>query len=95
MPPFAGVDAVRLLHQGMKTAALNHRIIANNIANADTPNYNPVKLDFQATMRAALEGRDRFWLRRGRPRHIGAVRHFFEFLVQTRLLTLLDAKSAE
>lgn len=72
MQPFAGVDTQRLLVEGMKVAAFNHRLIANNIANVDTPNYNPVRLDFQRSLRDALDGRDRVPLRRTEPRHISA-----------------------
>lgn len=56
----------------MNVAQDNHRVIANNIANADTPRYNPVRLDFQATLRNALEGRGRTSLRRTRPQHLEA-----------------------
>ncbi|MGC8846954.1 MAG: flagellar basal body protein, partial [Candidatus Hydrogenedens sp.] len=30
----------------MKVAEINHRYIANNIANADTPGYTQKELDF-------------------------------------------------
>jgi len=77
--PFQGVDVVRLLQAGMKTAAMNHRLIANNVANVDTPNYNPTRLDFQATLRAVLEGSDRFTLRRTQDRHFEAARQLAKF----------------
>ncbi len=70
MNTFAGVDTVRLLSEGLKTAEKNHRFIANNIANVDTPNYSPVELDFQKTLRDSLEGRGGFELRTTRPRHL-------------------------
>jgi len=73
---FNGVDTSVLLHQAMRTAALNHKLIANNIANADTPNYTPVRLDFQATLRNALEGRDGVHLRRTHTRHLEGGRRF-------------------
>lgn len=79
MPPFPGVDVVRLLQEGMRTAALNHRLIANNIANADTPDYNPVHLDFQSALRAALEGSDRVSLRKTQVRHLNAARPLLKF----------------
>lgn len=74
MPPFAGVNTSRLLVTGMKLAQENHRIIANNIANADTPGYNPVRMDFQRSLRDAIEGRGRIALRRTRPEHLDASR---------------------
>jgi len=52
---FAGVDAMDVLRQAMKVAELNHRVIANNIANADTPGYDAVQLDFQKTLHNAIE----------------------------------------
>lgn len=79
MDSFAGVDAPRLLHTAMRVAATNHRIIANNIANADTPNYNAVRMDFQGTLRAALEGRDRVSLRKTQDRHLDSVRYSAKF----------------
>ena len=69
MVPFAGIDTSTVLVSAMKTAALNHTLLANNIANADTPHFNPVELDFQATLRAAIEGRGGIDLRTTRPRH--------------------------
>ncbi|HPO14040.1 MAG TPA: flagellar basal body rod protein FlgB [Candidatus Hydrogenedentes bacterium] len=70
MTPFAGVNTDNLLVQAMKTAELNHRVLSQNIANVDTPNYNSVNLDFQKTLRAAIEGRGGFALRTDRPRHL-------------------------
>jgi len=70
MPAFAGVDTTRLLVTGMKVAQDNVRITANNIANVDTPGYNPVHLDFQATLRDAVEGRGVVSLRRTLPQHL-------------------------
>ncbi|HIJ66271.1 MAG TPA: flagellar basal body rod protein FlgB [Candidatus Hydrogenedentes bacterium] len=69
MLPFAGVPAVQLLQEAMRVVELNQRLIANNIANVDTPHYNPVRLDFQATLRNALEGMDRVSLRKTMRRH--------------------------
>lgn len=70
MIPFAGVNTTDVLSGALKAAETNHRFIANNIANADTPNYSPVELDFQKTLRDAIEGRGGFALRTTRPRHL-------------------------
>lgn len=72
--PFEGVSAVRVLQEGMRVAVLNQNLLANNIANVDTPNYNPVRLDFQATLREALDGNGRVSLRRTLPQHLEAER---------------------
>ena len=74
MTAFAGVNTSQLLVTGMRLAQDNHRIIANNIANVDTPGYNPVEMDFQSTLRNAVEGRGRISLRETRPQHLDASR---------------------
>lgn len=79
MAAFAGIDATRVLVEGMRTAELSHRYIAQNIANADTPNYVPTEMNFQKTLRAALEGRGGFALRTGRPRHLEFTQHKPQF----------------
>jgi flagellar basal-body rod protein FlgB len=76
---YAGVDVTTLLRTGMRVASMNHRVIANNIANVDTPHFNPVEVDFQKTLRAALEGRERVGLRRTDPRHFEATRNLVDF----------------
>ncbi len=85
MAAFAGVNTSQLLVAGMRLAQDNHRIIANNIANVDTPRYNPVEMDFQSTLRNAVEGRGRISLRRTRPQHLDASRFSLDHasLVQT------------
>ena len=70
MAAFAGIDVSNVLLAGMKTAERNGKYIANNIANADTPNYTPKRLDFQKSLRAALEGRGGIALRTSRPQHL-------------------------
>jgi len=77
--PFAGVDTTRLLVEAMKVTRQNNLLIANNIANVDTPNFNPTELNFQATLRAALESRGRIPLRRTQPQHFEAVANRPEF----------------
>lgn len=74
MSALQGVDTTQLLVSAMKLAQANHRIIANNIAHVDTPGYNPVELDFQATLRNELEGRGRISLRRTDPKHLASER---------------------
>ncbi len=81
---FEGVDTITLLAAGMKTAQRNQRLIAQNIANIDTPHYSPVHMDFQATLRATLEGRDRFSLRKTLPRHLDAVREVLAYEKRAR-----------
>lgn len=72
MSLFPGVSTVDLLVTGMNVAQDNHRIIAHNIANADTPGYKPSSMDFHATLKEALGGRGRMTLRSTRPQHLSA-----------------------
>jgi flagellar basal-body rod protein FlgB len=63
----------------MKVSELNHRLLANNIANADTPHYRPKTLDFQETLRAEVEGRGRVVLRKTQGQHFDVSRNHPEF----------------
>jgi len=79
MIPFGGIDTAQLLQDALRVTELNQKLIANNIANADTPNYNPARLDFQATLKRAVEGRGTFQLRGTDPRHFDTTRALPEF----------------
>lgn len=70
MTPFSGVDTSHLLVSAMKLCKENQRVIASNVANVDTPNYNPLQLDFQEALQGALNGQGRIALRTMQPRHI-------------------------
>lgn len=47
-------------------------ILANNIANSDTPGFKARDLDFQGILRGEYENRDRMELQRTNSRHIPA-----------------------
>ena len=79
MTPYAGIDTNTLLVQAMKVREQNHRFLANNIANVDTPHYNPVELDFQKTLQSMVEGRGGIALRTTRPRHFDHSTYTTEF----------------
>ena len=70
MLPYAGIETSGLLTQAMKVAQENHRVIASNIANADTPHYNSMELDFQKTLQSYLGGTGSVALRTTRPAHL-------------------------
>ena len=70
MVAYAGIDTSALLTQAMKVAQENHRVLASNIANADTPNYNSMELDFQKTLQSCLDGSGSVVLRTTRPAHM-------------------------
>ncbi|GEM_PF-453734 len=64
------ISAETILISAMKVAEINHRYIANNITNADTPGYTQKELDFQKSLNAVLQGRGGIVLRTSHPRHI-------------------------
>ncbi|OJU81559.1 MAG: flagellar basal-body rod protein FlgB [Solirubrobacterales bacterium 70-9] len=43
------------LMRAISGATLRNSVLANNIANADTPGFQPSEVDFQATLSQALE----------------------------------------
>lgn len=44
------------LEQYMNLVSLRQKLVASNIANADTPGYKTQDLDFQASFRSAMDG---------------------------------------
>jgi len=44
------------LEQYMNLISLRQKLVASNIANADTPGYKTQDVDFQASLQAALDG---------------------------------------
>lgn len=70
MAAFDGMSVNQVLRSALRVKSLNHRILANNIANADTPNFNPTRLDFQTTLERALSGQEGVALRTTHPRHL-------------------------
>ncbi|MBI2421831.1 MAG: flagellar basal body rod protein FlgB [Candidatus Hydrogenedentes bacterium] len=77
--PFAGIKTDRVLVAAMKTADINHNMIANNLANVDTPGYSATELDFERTLRDMLEDRGGIALRTSRPRHLDFETHRPQF----------------
>ena len=44
------------LEQYMNVISLRQKLVASNVANADTPGYKTQDVDFQASLRSALDG---------------------------------------
>ncbi len=74
MQPYEGVSTTRLLTKAMSICEERNRVIANNIANLNTPGYQPVDIDFKTTLKRALSGRDVFRGTVTHPRHIPIAR---------------------
>ncbi len=83
---FDGVSVNTVLKSAMNVAELNQRVIANNIANADTPHFSPSVLNFQRTLQAAVAGGgDHIGLRTSRSRHLDRSRVHTELTRQSAI----------
>jgi flagellar basal-body rod protein FlgB len=56
---FGGVGAIDVLEVSLRLLERNNGLIANNIANVDTPNFRPSHIDFQESLSRALGGAGR------------------------------------
>lgn len=59
------------LKKGLDAESMRQRIIANNIANVNTPNFKKSTIQFESLLKKAL-GRDSIKLLTTDPRHYGA-----------------------
>jgi len=65
-----GVSTVDLLAVSLRLLERNNRLLANNIANVDTPNFKPSHLDFHQSLKKVLRDKtftSRTTEGRGRP----------------------------
>lgn len=53
-------ETVDLLGKGLKASQLRQDVIANNIANVDTPGFKASHMEFEAYMKDALQGEGGF-----------------------------------
>jgi len=64
---------VDLLHRAMDASTVRRNVIANNIANADTPNFKRSNVNFESELKRALDSEKRkpmLELELSDPRHI-------------------------
>jgi flagellar basal-body rod protein FlgB len=64
---------VDLLHRSLGTASLRQSVIANNMANADVPNFKRTEVNFESELKRALDTekyRPALELRQTHPKHI-------------------------
>ena len=64
---------VDLLHRSMSTSSLRHAVIANNLSNADVPNFKRTDVNFESELKRALDSEKQkpaLELRRTDPMHI-------------------------
>lgn len=53
--PFAAIDPITVLQKSLDALAVQHEVIANNLANIDTPNFKRSVVSFQDKLKSALE----------------------------------------
>jgi len=65
-------DTITVLEKALPVIEKSHRVLANNIANANTPGFSPARVSFQESLQQALAGetRDALSLKRTHSRHI-------------------------
>lgn len=51
-----------LLHRSMDTTTFRRKVIANNIANADTPNFKRSVVNFESELKRALDSQERKYI---------------------------------
>ncbi len=69
---FSYSEVERVLEAGLKGLARRHKVLANNIANVDTPNFKRSDIDFQGTLRKIIKSSEggSLPLKTTNPRHI-------------------------
>ena len=66
-----------ILHRTMDASTLRQQVLANNVANADTPNFKRSEVNFEAQLKRALESekqQPRVAVETTDPRHISNVK---------------------
>lgn len=74
-----------LLEGGLDALSLRNRVLANNIANVDTPNFKRSDVNFEAVLKAAVakNSGSQLPLKRTSPRHLPGIGTFTgEFVVR-------------
>ena len=67
--PITSVDPMIILQKSLDSLATQHEVIANNLANIDTPNFKRSVVSFQDKLRAALNINEPSPLWRTHPMH--------------------------
>lgn len=60
---------LNVMHKGLDTAVVRHEVIANNIANINTPGFKRSVVSFESELKRALEDNGSMKALRTNPRH--------------------------
>ena len=61
---------INFLESSLNAASMKQKIISNNIANVDTPHYKSKAVNFEDTLRTAIEGQSTMKTNRTNDKHI-------------------------
>lgn len=78
---------VAVLEKQLDASSIRQRVIANNLANANTPGFKKSEVSFSNQLQAALDTK-RIHLKAGHPRHISTHRPLGE--IEPKIITTQD-----
>lgn len=81
---------INLLETGLDTLSLRNKVLSNNIANVDTPNFKRSDVNFEEALRSAMNSQgegDTLPLRRTSPKHLPSFRTQNSYIVQENSTT--------
>jgi flagellar basal-body rod protein FlgB len=67
--PVTSVDPMMVLQKSLDALAIQHEVIANNMANIDTPNFKRAEVSFQEQLKNVLNQNQPSALWRTNPKH--------------------------
>ena len=67
--PVTSVDPMMVLQKSLDALAIQHEVIANNMANIDTPNFKRAEVSFQEQLKNVLNQNQPSVLWRTNPKH--------------------------
>lgn len=74
MPGWLDSPNLTALEKGLDASSLRQKVLADNVANVDTPNFKRSDVDFQAVLNSALGNNEASLpLKRTSPRHLPGV----------------------
>jgi flagellar basal-body rod protein FlgB len=63
-------QTIQFLHRSLDVRAARHQLIAGNVANADTPDYQGKELPFKKILEQSLRGAESIKIMRTHPHHL-------------------------
>lgn len=91
--PVRSTPALEIMARGMDYAMLRHRVLSDNIANADTPFFKRSDVSFQHRLLQAIDDSPRLELKTSSPRHIPTQPLRNPLAVKPRIFTEVDTWS--